>query len=739
MFFTSSLSIAVAPFYLLCRHLFRYIYSFSHALDFIRIHFAHTSRNSRIQLVYFSTFLRFKSDTSLTHVAAMMDSQAASAKRGQDEYLAGDASRNQWPPQPAAKKIKLANTRATDLANNSYAPPASDAQALAAYRQEVGTNNLFLTRTPLQTNSSSVKLPHRQIIHERLFLGWTNAQCGVTYVQHEGCIGSGEANMSKLFLNHAPEWFEEENVVLPWATRGKNSRIQLAQSGLGPENFPFLHHCEGDGFTISGVTATPKGRKVKANSELVSSSLPMHDPFERAAPTHEIEEDESEGEDDIQQMDDSNSEPEKTEDEVFLRHAEQLQRDEDEAHYYTYADCMRDRVRAALNTFGPELASFSEGEVTFTVSQAALLKHCKIFKEHPGAEIDMATINPNIVRAFISSIAPCPGNGLPTHDYIFPVPEYGANSKDMLGVMSEDVVNVRDFNWDLHSCRKLYEFAITMRCDMVMDMVVDKVCEIYEAHVNTETVLEFPEEIVKHVNQLEHEDDQPFLRLLVDVMIDQDTTPDGLNSRVTALIAQRKDNDTYKSSLYPNDQADYCTAYHLHGPDKACYRTQALKIPTAQLIAQFYTHLRAEAPAAYQKVADSIPTDNFVTAGHALRRHHPLQWSHSTEAATALSLLELERLKRYAKKKAKRGETIPQKYIAERNAYVNAVKQNQATYAKHWKHFNGNHQDCTHDEEEKKKTKEVLVRLDGRTEEELEKKESREKGGKASDRRSMRR
>jgi hypothetical protein len=671
----------------------------------------------------------------------MEEDGATSAKRGHDEYLADEATTKD---APAPKKVKVTNVRADDLANNPYAPPASNAQALAAYLQEVGKRNLYVTRTPLETTSSSVPETMRIIIHERLFLGWGNQKCMESY-NERGRQVTCHQGVSRPFHKHGPTWFEEQNLVVPWEFISQGDKARLMGLGLDAANFPFLNRSS----VIAPVSprsgrlaATPHrpkagktavlAQQAQANSQLVSQCLPEHDAFYRVTSLQEdlaaYESDQEEDPMDFQREEtvrltqaNEPEEPEETEEEFLLAEEQQAQaqREEEDAIQYTYVDCIRDRVRAAFNVFGPDLASFSENGVAFTVSEAALFKYCKIFEEEKEAEIDLKTVDPNIVRGFIGAIAPCPGNGLPRNDYIFPVPEQGANSKGVLGVMREDAVNIRPFVWDLLTCRTMYEFAITMRCDLVMDMVVNKVCEIYGEHCDNETVLEFPPIIISHINQLDDDDDQPFRRLLVDIMTDQNANgvpyPDDLNERVKALIAERKDGK-YKESLYPETQDIFCSTYHLHGTTKLCYKTQVVEKPTTELIAQLYAYLRAEAPAAYKKTASTIPKGDIVTGGHERQRHDYILWSQKEEEATALHLLELERLKRYVEKKEERGEAIPQKYIDERNMHLKAVKQSQAEHQEWWKHFDGNHEDCKHDEEKKA----VVVTLDGKTEKEVE-------------------
>jgi hypothetical protein len=205
--------------------------------------------------------------------------RAAGTKRGHDEHLSGEPKtdsprkKTKTLDNPAGQVLdgtaagdQAINTRASDPAN-TYAPDATTPALRAAYLQEVGDRDLYFTRTPQETPSSSVKQIFREIIFGRLFCGWPNEQCVETYKARGGEANSAQG-VSKLYLKHCPTWIEEENVVMPWNVRSKSDRKRLEGLGLTAEHFPFFHRLSAKAMAaIGGATKGAVERKSKGKAD----------------------------------------------------------------------------------------------------------------------------------------------------------------------------------------------------------------------------------------------------------------------------------------------------------------------------------------------------------------------------------------------------------------------------------------------------------------------------------------
>jgi len=653
--------------------------------------------------------------------------------------------------QARAIATSTPNVRASDLANNPFAPPATSVEALKAYLQEVGTLDLYLTRTPLQTPNSKFAENARGIIFNRVFNGWSNSDCIGPYNEQGGNV-NGIAGISKRFQETAPGWFREENVVLPWKYRGNKEHKRLRDMGLTEANFPLLDRTgyfrpvstqetpQSSRKANAGKKKTqpanvaPPSRKGHSNIKLVMDDAPpeyrghmsMMSMGRAEDSSHEdemegqvkVKEEELETEDDDNESEQSNPDhnarqaaiEEERARQAAIAEAIQEQRDEEDT--VCFPDSMRDRVRAALNVFGKDLASFSSDGKECTLSTAALIKHCGAAREQQENETDMADFPPNIVRAFVNAISPCPSNGLPRHDYKFCEErlEQGVNSDDVLGVMDHSTVGTRTYNWNMNRLKQLNDLAVTMDCGIVQDMVVDKVCELYAKHVGDGTVSDFPVP-VSIMNELDPDKNDKFLRMLVDIMIDQNAkgipypSAMSLGPHVTKMVVQRE--DSKDRGFHCRTQDEYCSCYHLHGEDEPCYKVQMLETSTTELIHQFYDCIAQDAETIHRQVAASIPCDDYYQCGRQLQRQTLVRWSQYAEKKTALNLLKLEGLKKHKLKQRALGHRVEMKYRLRKRAHEREVLKMRCEHDRYWNCFDGDHGDCEHD----KPRKEIVISL----------------------------
>ncbi|KAF1914754.1 hypothetical protein BDU57DRAFT_519924 [Ampelomyces quisqualis] len=77
-------------------------------------------------------------------------------------------------------------------------------------------------------------------------------------------------------------------------------------------------------------------------------------------------------------------------------------------------------------------------------------------------------------------VEPYPSHGLPQHDFEFKRQTYkqGSNSKDVLGVMNTDVVEVTMINWNVKSLIEMHRLIVSFDCSFVQ-IWVWKTCESY--------------------------------------------------------------------------------------------------------------------------------------------------------------------------------------------------------------------------------------------------------------------
>ncbi|KAH7066855.1 hypothetical protein BKA63DRAFT_583201 [Paraphoma chrysanthemicola] len=585
------------------------------------------------------------------------------------------------PPAPPAPPASNSSVRADDLSNNPYAPPTSNAAALAAYIKEVGDRNLNLLRTPTQATGSSIDSKVRHLIDERLFKSFSNAKCMESYNKRGGKAGSDQA-VSIRFLKMVPKWFEEENVVLPWNARRKADQDRLKTLGLLPHNFSLVYPGHQPAAAAQAVhaparKAKPAGPK-RAPKKVVVQQAAANDPAEdsdagvelnelagrkrqkktiaqqQATAKAPVGENDSSEEEEEQLESSYQDERRRQQATIQARYKAQSQQDaddavsetsemsalsddeDDEEAEITLPGQMSDRIRAAHNHFGNDLMSLRFHEDLCTVNQSAFIKSC-----HTFADLDPETkhitytpnpkdekhFSPEIVRAFLNAISPSPGKRLPRHDYIFHTRKAKhTKSVDVLGVMNTAAVSVNAIDWTVPKLIQLRALSVIFDCPVLQDMTVAELHQLYAKHCQFGTPFCLAT-LYKFLNELDPTKpfDRPLTRWCIDVFIDYNSSePYGFTRTVQVLFDSRRDTGKHKV-FYSLELQDLCQAYHLHGKRSACQMERGFDAYNQSLVADLYEVMRKEVQ---KKDEGQIKED--------------LLWSLAKEEVAAMGVLRLE-------------------------------------------------------------------------------------------------
>lgn len=364
------------------------------------------------------------------------------------------------------------------------------------YLQELGQLQLHPIRTPQNKPQFKVLHQNRNLIYERLFLGFTSGECIPTYNAHGGNAKSGAA-ISKVALTETPKWFAEEGVVLPWSARKDSDKKRRTGLKLGPENFPAPHATKAD---VPGAVKAPKrsaATRAKSNpAALTASKLTKKVSNPVTGAGADVED---------SQMSDDNESVAQDCNRVDSPHEMGIGRGEIKAetrpqaafeHHHGYY-VPRLLVRAGINAFANDgddneaIVEMVLGGEKYKIHSSALSKHCSLVRNTLERElyIDSAVSleglrNSAIVRAFINAISPMPISGLPTHDFAFDetctYEKYEAQSPLNLAKLEDEASNVtiRKIIWNLDSCVQMYDFAKTLDFTVVKDIVIDRISEI---------------------------------------------------------------------------------------------------------------------------------------------------------------------------------------------------------------------------------------------------------------------
>jgi hypothetical protein len=632
------------------------------------------------------------------------------------------------PKAPAKSKIfhPLPPVLANDLANNPYVP--TDPAACAHYLAEVRSLQLHPTRTPLQTPNSKVSQQLRETMFERLFCDFTNDECIETYNKLGGNAKIGAA-VSKTLLPSITVWFDEEGVVLPWNARTIKDKGRLKVLGLTIANFPIPHRTK---VVVAGGAAIKWPRKATRALETNVQQKPSNDAARYEAFDHgisspaeyssynnnqsqyistrsELDEDENmsdyqEGRTSDEQSDDrkldgaessSEPEPEPVEPRKVVRPKRVRTQIEIEDEEVSLQYPMRDRLRAAMNVFGENSASIDIGGVTHTGKESAFLKYCRALREGIDVKAD-PNIPASIGKAFTIAISPFPRLGLPPLDFDFQetLIEQGMNSKDILGIMTNDKVDVKELVWDVEACVHMHKLCVAFDCAIVQDMVIDELHQIYQQYCVNNKRSEFilP---VEYMNELDNEADEPLLRILIDIMLDQNehgiNFPKCIADDLVDMAGERSNEqaglDAQLKPLHNNLRQESCKQYHLHAADEPCYHELAREPKTMDMMRRFYHEVGQKAFDEHLEVLSTMHASNLDHRDlrvYQLRLHPVVESSLATEEATAGSLYMLEFLRNYEARKKAAGERMARKYRHTRVQHRDQIVEMKEKHKKLW-------------------------------------------------------
>jgi hypothetical protein len=174
--------------------------------------------------------------------------------------------------QPPIAPVGAPNTKSTVFAllplmlasnaNNPYAP--TDPRVRQHYLNEIQQRQLHPLRTLPDCTNSAVKACVRGGLFERFFCGFSISECVNTYNSLGGAANANnsakaETAVSKAVLKDAAKWFNEENVVVPWAAMRDPDKKCLERFGLGKQHFPYSPRDE-DRHWRSCCTCTAEAR-----------------------------------------------------------------------------------------------------------------------------------------------------------------------------------------------------------------------------------------------------------------------------------------------------------------------------------------------------------------------------------------------------------------------------------------------------------------------------------------------
>jgi hypothetical protein len=535
-------------------------------------------------------------------------------------------------PTPRVSFTLLSQVLAADMSNNPYAP--TDSIARQHYLDEVGQLQLHPTRTPQNTPQSRVSQQIRDVIYERLFLGFTNGECIPTYHAHGGNANSGAA-ISKVALPEMPKWFAEEGVVLPWSARKDSDKKRLKDLKLGPKNFPAPHATK---VAVPGAVKAPK-TSATTRAQINPTTPTVSKPAKQVPNPVTV----AGADPEDSQMSDENESVAQDRNRVDMPHEVGIERDENEAttgpqiafegHHGFYVPHLL--VRAGINTFSVDgdgnevIVQMVLGGEKYKIHSNALSKHCGLVRNtleegylYADSVLDLEGLpNPVIVRAFINAISPTPMPGLPTHDFEFDetctYELYEAQSPLNLAKLEDEASNVtiRKIIWNLDSCIQMYDFAKTLDCTVVKDMVIDRISEILSEDKgktgDEQTDLPLHELCAWSVAE-----DAKILRAIAnhhmarlwpeDGEIPEDMEwPEGLTEeQIKAIyklcLIQEEDQPMFETPQ------DHCSWYHMHGKDEKCYKELAKDwmAETHGMLPSMYADLRERSAARNKKEAE---------------------------------------------------------------------------------------------------------------------------------------
>jgi hypothetical protein len=289
-------------------------------------------------------------------------------------------------------------------------------------------------------------------------------------------------------------------------------------------------------------------------------------------------------------------------------------------------------IRAATNIFDigdAQRSALLFGDTYYLVISDALLENCGFMRKHTpkGEECKNVRlynhIHPIIVRAFIQCISPTPMSGLPDFDIKFRhLGSYsGYEDRDPVGLVYRVPDMVSEIVWDIYALVQLHELAVILDCNIVRDMVIDRIYEMYREELQSKALTNDFDEADEfelpfwHFTRLSLEKDAGFIKFIGDIYCDRAygdiEFPKEVSDEMEDAIIDSYNTWQDDEHLEPGT-AVACRRYHAHGENEPCYRVIAhgYKAKTPQLISTLFNELRDEA---FTANSATLETDRMWT------------------------------------------------------------------------------------------------------------------------------
>jgi hypothetical protein len=209
----------------------------------------------------------------------------------------------------------------------------------------------------------------------------------------------------------------------------------------------------------------------------------------------------------------------------------------------------------------------------------------------------------------------------------------------------------------MDACLHMHRLAVSMKCAVVQDMVVDELHRIYRRCCEKEIADTFPVPW-SYMAELDCTENEAFINLLVDIALHAGILiPDELSEHVVNLVADRFCDSELKLFMdVCTSRKHWCGLYHRHSDEgKPCDYQLAQQVPTSELIRECYDRIGEEAAKTqreqWRAINETRPRDD-ARAKRQIRRREVVRESLKQEqnaAGLAHKLEILRKKKDYAK------------------------------------------------------------------------------------------
>jgi hypothetical protein len=197
----------------------------------------------------------------------------------------------------------------------------------------------------------------------------------------------------------------------------------------------------------------------------------------------------------------------------------------------------------------------------------------------------------------------------------------GYKDRDPVGLAFKKPDMVNEIVWDIYALVQLHELAVTLDCNIVRDMVIDRIYKMYSDELRLKTWTGKFDEIDEfelpfwHFTRLSLEKDAGFIKCIGDIHCDRAygdiEFPEEVSDEMEDVIINSYNSWQDHEHLEPGT-AVACRRYHAHGENEPCYRVIAhgYKAKTPQLISTLFNELRDEA---FTANSATLETDRMWT------------------------------------------------------------------------------------------------------------------------------